>query len=201
MNSRWRPERLIYVRYNIEYQDFDDEVGGDNDDYIVHRPVLGLGFKFGPQTEFRTEVGYFRQEFKEGKGADGLVLDAIFNTRREKALFQAESNTGYNLDYGTSENQGFSKYSDNSATISYQLAEALDIFASASYRWEDFTKDDRTDHTYGCRAGLNYRFREWLSLSLEGGHLRRDSNENDQEFTDNRITLRITTSYPIPFGN
>jgi hypothetical protein len=81
------------------------------------------------------------------------------------------------------------------------LAENLNIFATARYRWEDFTEEDRTDHTYGGRAGLSYSYRRWLSVSLEGGHLRRDSNEDSQEFKDNRVTLSITTSYPIPFGN
>ena len=199
MNYRWRPERLMYARYSIDYQDFDDEVGGDNDDYIVHRPVLGLGFKFGSYTEFRAEAGYFRQDFQNGdNGEDGYVLKARFETRREKASFRAENDSGYNLDYGTSENRGFSKYSDNSARLDYQLDEDLSVFASARYRWEDFTEDNRTDHTYGGRAGLNYIFRRWLTASLEGGHLRRDSDDNADEFEDNRVTLSITAAYPIP---
>ena len=111
------------------------------------------------------------------------------------------TNTGYDLDYGSADNEGFSKFSDNSARVEYKITEDFGIFATARYRWEDYTETNRTDHTYGGRAGLSYTSRRWLSVSLEGAHLRRDSNEEAEEFTDNRITLSITTSYPIPlFG-
>jgi len=205
MNYRWRPQRIVYARYNIVYQDFDHEFGAlstlVSEDYVVHQPTVGLSFAFGPSTDFAAAFGYFRQEFDHRKGEDGYVLNGSFKTGGERTTFSIQSDSGYSLDYGTSDNQGFSKYSDSSGNISYQLTEGLSAFASARYRWEDFTETNRTDHTYGGRAGLNYSFRRWLSLSLEGGHLRRDSNESDQEFTDNRVTLRITTSYPIPlFG-
>jgi hypothetical protein len=202
LNYRWRPQRTTYARYNLVYQDFDDEIGFQNDDFVVHQPTLGLNFLFGPNTEFEAEAGYFRQEFDgDRKGEDGFVLNASFNTRGERTRLGIQTNSGYDLDYGTSENRGISKYSDNSGRVDYQLSENLGIFATARYRWEDFTEINQTDHTYGGRAGLGYTFRRWLRLSLEGGHLRRDSNEDDREFKDNRVTLRVTTSYPIPFGD
>jgi hypothetical protein len=205
LNYRWRPQRIGYARYNILYQDFDHESGSlstlASEDYVVHQPTVGISLGLGPNTNFAAEFGYFRQEFEHKKGEDGYVFNGSFNTRGERTTLSIQTDSGYSLDYGTSDNQGFSKYSDSSANVGYQLAENLNLFASARYRWEDFTETNRTDHTYGGRAGLGYTFRRWLSLSLEGGHLRRDSNENDQEFTDNRVTLSITTSYPIPFGD
>ena len=201
MNYRWRPQQLAYARYSIEYRDADDEIGTEDEDYIVHEPALGVSMSLGPNTNLDAEVGYFLQDPDDGDNEEGFVLNASFNTQREKASFGISTNTGYDLDYGSSDNQGFSKISDNSARVDYKLAENLGIFATARYRWEDFIETNRTDHTYGGRAGISYRFRDWLGLSLEGGHLRRDSNDDDQEFKDNRVTLRITTSYPIPFGN
>ena len=200
MNYRWQSQRLAYARYSIVYQDFDDEFGGINDDYVVHQPTLGFNTDLGPDTELGAEVGYFHQEYDERSGEDGFVLNASLNTRRERTTLGIQTNTGYDLDYGTSQNRGIAKYSDNSARVGYQVTEDLGLFATARYRWDDFTELDRTDHTYGGRAGVNYTFRPWLTASLEGGHLRRDSNVDAQEFTDNRVTLRITTAYPIPFG-
>jgi hypothetical protein len=205
MNYRWRQQRIGYARYNIVYQDFDHEFGAlstlANEDYVVHQATVGLISGLGPNTDFEAEFGYFRQELDDRKGEDGYVLNANFSTQREKISFLAESNNGYEQDYGTSQNRGFSKYSDNSARVDYEVIENLNIFATARYRWEDFTETNRTDHTYGGRAGLGYIFHRWLTLFLEGGHLRRDSDEDNQEFIDNRVTLRITTSYPIPvFG-
>jgi len=201
MNYRWRPQQLAYARYSIVYRDADKEIGTDSEDYYVHQPALGLNMSLGPNTSLGTEVGYFLQDPDDGDKEEGFVLNASFNTQKDKASFGLLTNTGYDLDYGTADNQGFSKFSDNSARVDYEFTENLGIFATARYRWEDFTETNRTDHTYGGRAGLSYTFRRWLTASLEGAHLRRDSNEDDQEFKDNRVTLLITTSYPIPlFG-
>ena len=207
LNYRWSQQDIGYARYNIVYQDFDHEFGAlstlVSEDYIVHQPTVGLNLGLGQNTDFGLEFGYFHQEFDgDRKGEDGYVLNASFNQRGERTTFSIQTNSGYTLDYGTSDNQGFSKYSDSSANVGYQLTENLNIFATARYRWDDYTETNRTDHTYGGRAGFNYTFHRWLSVSLDGGHLRRDSNENNQEFKDNRVTLRITTSYPIPlFGD
>jgi hypothetical protein len=201
MNYRWRPQQLAYVRYSIVYRDADDEIGTDDEDYIVHEPALGLNMSIGPNTSLGAEVGYFLQDPDDGDNEEGFVFNGSFNTRRERTTLGLLSNTGYDLDYGSSDNQGFSKFSDNSARLDYELSENLGIFATARYRWDDYTETNRTDHTYGGRAGLRYTFRSWLSASLEGGHLRRDSDEDVNEFKDNRVTLSITTSYPIPFGD
>jgi len=201
MNYRWHPQHSAYARYNLVYQDFDDEVGGDNNNYIVHEPAIGVNLSLGPHTELGVEVGYFRQDVKNENGEDGFVLNANFNTQKERTTFNLQTNNGYEQDYGTSENRGFSKYSDNSARVDYQLAENIGIFATARYRWEDFTETNRTDHTYGGRAGLGYTFHRWLTLSLEGGHLRRDSTDSNDEFKDNRVMLQLIAAYPIPlFG-
>jgi hypothetical protein len=205
MNYRWRPQRIGYVRYTIVYQNYDHEFGAlssvVSEDYVVHQPTVGVSLALGPNTDFGAEFGYFRQEYDHRKGTDGYVGNGSFNTRGQRTRFSIQTSTGYSLDYGTSQNRGFSKYSDNSARVDYQLGENLGIFATARYLWEDFTQTNLTEHTYGGRAGLTYSFRRWLTASLEGGHLRRDANQSDQEFTDNRVALRISTSYPIPFGD
>jgi hypothetical protein len=195
-NYRWRPTSLIFARYSILGIDFDNETSAISDDYLVHQSTLGLSLRFSPNTELGAEVGYFRQDIENGNGEDGFVLNANFNTRGQRTSLRIWSNTGYNLDYGSSDNQGFSKSSSNSANISYQLTDDFNVFASARYRWQDFTEIDRSEHTYGGSAGLAFGFWRWLTLSLEGAHLRRDSNDAARDFDDNRVTLRITAAYP-----
>jgi uncharacterized protein (PEP-CTERM system associated) len=184
------------------YQDFDDEhATDDNNNYVVHEPAIGVNLSLGPHAELGVEVGYFHQDINNENGEEGFILNANFSTQKDRMSFGIQTNNGYEQDYATSENRGFSQYSDNSARLDYQLAENVGIFATARYRWEDFTENNRTDHTYGGRAGLNYTFRSWLTASLESGHLRRDSDEKEDEFEDNRVMLQITAAYPIPFGN
>ncbi len=176
----------------------DDHATDDSNNYVVHEPAIGVNLSLGPNTELGVEVGYFRQDVNNENGEEGFVLNANFNTQKERTTFNLQTNNGYEQDYGTSENRGFSKFSDNSARVDYQLAENINIFATARYRWEDFTETNRTDHTYGGRAGLGYTFHRWLTISLEGGHLRRDSTDSNDEFTDNRVMLQLIAVYPIP---
>ncbi len=197
-NYRWRAQRLIYARYGIEYQDFDDEVGTDSDNYVVHQPTLGLNLDFGSNSGFTVEFGYFRRDIKNADTEDGFVLDASFNTQGKRASLDIQNNSGYELDYGSSDNRGFSKYSDSSAIVDYQLTENSHLFATARYRWQNYTDIDQTDHTYGGRAGFAFTFRQWFTLSFEGGHLRRDSNVSSEEFKDNRVMLQLIAAYPIP---
>jgi hypothetical protein len=196
MNYRWRPQHIMYARYSILYQDFDDDVSMHSEDYVVHQPTLGLMLRLGRNTEFGAEAGYFRQDLEDGDGEDGFSGSARFNTQWQKASFHIESDAGYHLDYGTSQNRGFSKFSDTSGLVDYQITKNLGFFASARYRWADFTEIDRTDKTWGGRAGLTYTLQPWFTLSFEGAHLERDSNKRTFEFTDNRVTFRITGAYP-----
>jgi hypothetical protein len=199
MNYQWQPQRITYARYNILYLDYDEEHGIDNNNYIVHQTTVGFSSALGANTSLGASFGYWRRDINNENSEDGASLNANFNAQGEKATLNVQTDSGYDLDVGTSQNQGFSKYSDSSCNVSYQLAENLNLFATARYRWEDYADTNRTDHTYGGRIGFNHTFRNWFTLSLEGGHLRRDSNENNQEFKDNRVVLRLTAAYPIPF--
>ena len=202
VNYRWRPSRLIYGRYDVVYQDFGGTTpGAYDDDYVVHQPTLGLNLDFGPNSGFAVEFGYFRRDIKNADTEEGFVLDASFNTKGERASFNIQTISGYELDYGSSDNRGFSKYSDSSVNVDYQLTEDSRFFATARYRWQNYTDIDQTDHTYGGRAGFAFTFRQWFTLSFEGVHLRRDSNDSAEEFTDNRVMLSIIAAHPIPlFG-
>ena len=79
------------------------------------RPTIGVNLSLGPNTALGVEVGYFRQDVNNENGEDGFVLNGSFNTQKDRTSFGIQTNNGYEQDYGTSENRGFSKYSDNSA--------------------------------------------------------------------------------------
>jgi hypothetical protein len=199
MNYRWQAQRMIYARYGIIYQDFDDEFRTESNNYVVHQPTLGLNLDLGPHSAFAIEFGYWRRDTNNEGKENGFVLNSNFNTQGEKASFSLLTNSGYELDYGSSDNRGFSKYSDSSVNVDYQLTEDSRFFATARYRWQNYTDIDKTDHTYGGRVGFASTFLRWLTVSLEGGHLERESNDSTREFTNNRVILRLTTAYPIPF--
>ena len=191
---------MAYTRYDILYLDYDQEKGIDNsNNYIVHQPAVGFSSALGPNTSFGASVGYWLRDIENENSEDGAVFNANLSTQGERVGFNAQTDAGYDLDLGTSQNRGFSRYSDSSVNVDYQFRENSRFFANARYRWEDYTDTNRTDHTYGGRIGFAHTFRNWFTFSLEGGHIRRDAKDSNDEFENNRVILQLTAAYPIPF--
>jgi hypothetical protein len=196
-NYRRRRSRVFYARYRLLFQDFEETFGGAfSDDYVVHEGVLGLSHRLSRRTNFRAKAGYFFQDFEDRKGRDGPAFDARFDTRGKRASLQLGVDGGFWLDYYSSQNRGFSQFAQVSGSADYALTEDLRILARASYRYEDFTEVDEIDRTWFALGGLAWSPFGWLRLSLDGRHSERASNVPGREFTDNRVTLRITASYP-----
>jgi polysaccharide export outer membrane protein len=80
-------------------------------------------------------------------------------------------------------------------TWSRALSEELSFIAAASYEHSKFDEDDRTDDTYFFNTSLGYTLsghaRAFMSYSFE----MRDSTDEDESFTENTVTVGVTTSY------
>jgi hypothetical protein len=200
MTYRWPSSHQVYVRYNEVYQDYDqpDDFAPSND-FRVRTANLGFSLTLSPQTLFQASGGYYYQSFQTGndRNNDGFPYNAILDTRTEKMQLHLEGSGGFLLDFFSSQNLGPTKFHQALAWANYQLTEKLDISASASYRWEDYLGIDRRDEIWRTYAGLAYTVRDQLILSLNGAHLERTSTDSRQEFTDNRVTLKITLEYPL----
>ncbi len=200
VNYRWQEARRVYARYDLLYQDFEPS---EADDYRVHESALGVSLALGAHTDLNLEGGYFIQDYLNGDQTEGAVFTGTLSTRLERTSLSLTGGGGYDQDYYSAENLGPSKFQEVSGSADYLLTENLNIFASASYRWEDFleteddrTEDDRTDEVWRATGGLSFSFWRWLTLSLEGTHLERGSSDSTEEFKDNRVMLRLTWAYP-----
>lgn len=75
------------------------------------------------------------------------------------------------------------------------LNDELNLDTSASYEHSNFEEDDRTDDTYFVNVSLGYRLsgnaRTFISYSFQT----RDSNDEDESFTENAVTIGISASY------
>ena len=212
LNYRWEPSRRVYVRYTIlDHRPDEIQAGTDGDtdnlNYLVHQGTLGFSLALGPRTAFDAEGGYWSQNVDGGSKRNGYAFNTALSTRREKLSLRVAGSGGYEQSYFTSENLGFSKYYQGVGSADYQLTQDLAAFASGSYRWDKYydTEDtagentDRIDKTWQAAAGFRYTFLRHLTLSLDGTHTDRSSDDPDEEFTDNRVTARLTWAYGIPF--
>lgn len=204
MNYRWQPTRRLYARYDFLYHDFDEQAVADREnDYRVHEWALGINWELSPRTEFGVEGGYWLQDYLHGDSEDGAMFSGTLTTRTQRATFSLAAGCGYVQDYYSAENLGLSKFRQVSGSADYLLTESLRIFGSASHRWNDYyeTKEvDRTDdRVWRATGGLSLSFWRWFTLSLEGTHSERDSDDASEEFQDNRVMLRLTGAYPYVF--
>ena len=207
LNYRWHSSRLLYIEYDLLYQDFDEpEWDANPDDFRVHQAGLGLNLSLGPQTQFNVEGGYFVQDPLNDHKRDGVKFDTDLNTRSERISLRIQGSFGYDQDYLSSENLGASRFSQAFGSLDYLLTKNLRFSTSGSYRWVDFfgednqdDRDDRKDEVWRMSAGFSFSFWRRLTLSLDASHSERESTDRTVEFRDNRIMLRLTGAYPIIF--
>jgi hypothetical protein len=197
---RWQTSRRLYGRYDLLYQDF-EPAGAE--DYRVHQGVLGVSVALSLKTDFNIEGGYFLQDYLNGADMDGGTFSGGFSTRLQRASLSLAGSGGYDQDYFSSENLGSSKYRQVSGTGDYLITDNLRAFGSASFRREEFfgadTRRDRKDKVWRAMGGLSSTFWRWFTVSLEGTHAERDSDDASVDFEDNRVTLRLTAAYPYVF--
>lgn len=201
MNYRWQPTRRLYARYDFLYHDFDEQAVADREnDYRVHEWALGINWELSPRTEFGVEGGYWLQDYLHGDSKDGAMFSGTLTTSIQRATFSLAAGCGYDQDYYSAENLGSTEYCEVSGSADYLLTESLRIFGSASHRWNDYYETEEIDRTddrvWRGSAGFSLSFWRYLTLSLEGTHSERDSDDASEEFEDNRVMLRLTGAYP-----
>jgi len=208
-NYRWEPTRRVYVRYQVLEHRFDQtnpEAGIQN--YLVQHPTVGVSLGLGPHTTFDADAGYWYQNVYGGSSRSGPSFNTLLSTHQERLTLSVGGSAGYDESYFTSQNLGFAEYYQGVGTADYQLTQALALFGSGTYRWEKYYNTtagttnqptERTDKTWQATAGFRYTFLRYLTFSLDGTHTERSSTQDDQEFTDNRATARLTWAYGIPF--
>jgi len=204
LNYRWRPDKRLYVRYDFLDHDFDDPATAtERNDYQVHEETLGVDIALGPHTNLLLEGGYYLQDFENGDTNDGISYSTDFATRTRRATVTLRGSGGYGEDYYSDDDLGSTEYQEVGASADYQLLEDLSVFASGSYRWEDFygadSEEDREDDLWRASMGFSFSAWRWFTFSVEGIHTERDSDDPDRDFKDNRAVFRITAAYPVRF--
>lgn len=204
LNYRWRPDKRFYARHDYLNHDFDDPATATaRNDYEVHEETLGVDLALGPHTTLLLEGGYYLQDYEDGDDRDGISYAADIVTSTRRASFSLSGSGGYGEAYYSDEDLGTTEYQQVAASVDYLLQEDIRAFASGSYRWEDFfgndDVEDRQDDVWRTSLGVSVTAWRWITLSLEGIHTERDSDDPTRDFKDNRALFRISAAYPIRF--
>lgn len=109
--------------------------------------------------------------------------------------------SGYEQDDEGSDDNGLNIYYQGRIGADYALLRRLTADASFGFRWDDYPdqEESRTDITTTVGAGLNYQPLPWLTSRLEYTFRNRDSDSEEDEYTENRVFFSITIAPNQPF--
>jgi hypothetical protein len=201
---RFSPATEASLSYRYDFFDYREE-GELRGDYGVHSARMGLSHQFTERTSTSISGGYFVQDLETGDGDDdGFDGEVSVNHRLENGALTLGGSAGYRQQFVEAENLGFSKFYRASANFTYQLLERANVTLTGFYIKDDYqeTTGDREDETWGGAATLDFLILRWLSANLSYEFRERDSTISDNDYTDNRVTLRLVAFYlsrPRPF--
>jgi hypothetical protein len=163
-------------------------------DYDVYRPSLGLSHAFSPTLTGSLQLGYFWQIPSIGSTTGGLYYDASLSQRTKRTTYTVLFQGGYNEDYFTAENLGFSKYHRVIGTISHQLIERMTVGLSSSLERAKFTSGE-LDRIWGIRGDASYKVLKWLTIALEVSHRENRSNIDIRDYKENRGLFKVSANF------
>ena len=186
-----------FVRYAHTYMNFE----GESEDYQIYDPSLGITYIIDEGTSISIGVGYFIQDRERSSNTVGFNIDSDIQKTwtLKRGTINLTGSSGYGESYFGAEILGFNTYYQGGCSLSYQLTRTLTGSLSGSYRLTDY-KDlaaDREDRTASAGAGLTYNPPiRWLPISIGLNYAYRsiDSTQSENEYTDSRFLLDVSTS-------
>jgi hypothetical protein len=131
----------------------------------VDRPSLGISHEFSPTLSGRAQLGYFWQIPSKASTTGGIYYDASLSQRIKRTTYTVLFQGGYNEDYFTAENLGFSKYHRVIGTISHQLIERMTVGLSGSFERAKYGQGE-IDRIWGITGNASYRVLKWLNRGM-----------------------------------
>lgn len=180
---------------SIDYEFTGREFEGITEDYAVHEESIGVDHSFSSTLSLSLRAGIFNQRNDRSEDERGHSYDASFEKRFDKASFSLGGRGGWDEIYLGAERRGFIRYWSATTRLEYHLMEPLHGYVSGSYRREKDSMDQERDAWNGS-VGLRHDFLRWFSLLFDYSYRSRDDDDNTFNYSDNRITLTVTTRRP-----
>ncbi len=191
---RFNPKTSIFAEFHFEYEDFKSP----GVDYYVYNPSLGIEYKFSPTLTGLAQGGYWWNIPKGGSKSEGPFFDLSLTQRAARTLYTLAFQGGYEEDYITAQNLGFTKHYRGYGTINHQFTGRLSgqLTGSMERVWYSAEADNRKDWIWDTRVGASYVLFQWLTVTLEGSYRGANSNISIRDYTEFSGLFRITVARP-----
>jgi hypothetical protein len=188
---RLNPRTTAYGDYRYTLRDFEPP----GRDYSVHSPTLGVDHAFSPSLTSKAQFGWFWQVVDAGPSFNGPVINLSVTQRVQRTSYTLAFDSGYREQFFTTDNLGFSRYYQATAGVTHKLRERLSVGLTGSLSRDEYAQPDRIDYLYRITGNLSYQPLKWLTASLEAGNSGRESEQNGNNYRDNRVMLKLTAEY------
>ena len=200
MNRRIDRHLNVYAQYAHTILNYTE---GASVDYEVYEPTVGFNYQLDENTRFDIGVGWYFQNLDEGDDEDGFLLtalaDKVWPFRR--GLVGVTLLAGTDIDDAGVEDLGFSQYYEARARTEYAFTPRFSGNANIGYRRTDYPDNtpDLTEDEAFAGAGLEYQALRWMFLNLDYTFRDFSSDDDTDEYTENRVIFSITLRPDQPF--
>jgi len=202
---RFNPRTSTFGEYTQLWRNFDSPsvdnlVYGLSIDYLVYRPSIGIEHAFSSTLSARVQGGYYWADPQKGSTVDGPFFDILLTQRGQRTTYSLSLQGGYEEDFFTAENQGFTQYYRALGRITYQLLQRMNVGIFGSYEWAKYpgtgiVGETQKDQLFAVGCNASYQVLKWLNVSLEGSHQENRSNIENESYSEYRGIFRITATY------
>jgi hypothetical protein len=192
-----------YIQYLHTIVDYDSS--SFESDFDVYAPSAGIRYQFEKNAHIDVSFGHYWQNYdnSDEDDEDGYFIDSailkVWPFRLGEISVSAVS--GYEVDDEGAEDRGLKIYYGGRLRGRYDFTRLFYGTAYAGYSWADYPNDDpsRTDEAIAAGAGLRYQVLRWMNLNLDYDFIDRTSDDEDEEYTENRVAFTITIAPETPF--
>jgi len=191
-------DTTLNIRGGGSFMSFD----GVTPDYDTYEFTLGVTHALGPSTGIAIGGGYYFQSRLHQAGLhnyDGAIYNLSFWRESASYSMRLEASKGYDEIYFDGENLGFSSCHVVGGSVDYSLTDQIHLNLEISYRDDTFPfaggwSEKIKERTWNCDCALYFQLNKWIEAGITLSHWKRDANEPDYEYLDNRamFTIRIS---------
>jgi hypothetical protein len=198
LGYQWRQSQhtMLHLDYGLVLFSSKAPAEEEGDDYNVQSISAGFDHDFSPSYSLSAFLGCFFYNPKDSGSDIGPTygLDLIRSFSRGSVTLSGEG--GYRLDYSGAEAEGLTEYRGVSLSPTYSISPRTELYASTSYMYEKAEEGEGTrDETWEASVGTSYEIFYWLTGAFELTQRERSSSDDEDEFRDSLILLRLRGTY------
>ena len=202
---RFNPRTSIFGQYTFSRYTFDQSntTGSLNTlaftDHDVHSPTLGISHQFSPSLSGTAQFGYFWELPERGKEYSGPVVNVALTQTEGRTTYTLLIQGGYQENYFTAENLGFTNIYQAVGIVTYRPMEKLTTSLSGTLAWDKsrvqgttaLATSDQKDTIWVVGGNVSYALFRWLNLSLNLSYKQDRANVSARDYEEFRAMLGV----------